>query len=94
MRLERTLLACALALSATGAFASLLGPYAPQIEHYTRTYPELAAHPIRGLVVALAIEHQVQRVALALDAAQRLAHFGRLGDGVRECAPELAQHLS
>lgn len=39
--------------SATGAFAGLLGPYAEPIAHYTAGYPELAAQPIRGLVVAL-----------------------------------------
>jgi hypothetical protein len=41
------------ATSATGAFASLLGPYADPIAYYTGVYPELAAQPIRGLVVAL-----------------------------------------
>jgi len=41
------------AASATGAFAGLLGPYAGPIAHYTGIFPELAAHPIRGLVVAL-----------------------------------------
>ena len=41
------------ATSATGAFASLLGPYADVITHYDGEFPELAAQPIRGLVVAL-----------------------------------------
>lgn len=41
------------ATSATGAFASLLGPYADPIAYYTGVHPELAANPIRGLVVAL-----------------------------------------
>ena len=41
------------ATSATGAFASLLGPYADPIAYYTGVWPELAAQPIRGLVVAL-----------------------------------------
>ena len=41
------------ATSATGAFASLLGPYADPIAYYTGVYPELAAQPIRGLVVGL-----------------------------------------
>jgi hypothetical protein len=41
------------ATSATGAFAALLGPYADPIAYYTSVHPELAAQPIRGLVVAL-----------------------------------------
>lgn len=41
------------ATSATGAFAALLGPYADPIAYYTDVYPELAAQPIRGLVVGL-----------------------------------------
>lgn len=41
------------ATSATGAFAALLGPYADPIAYYTEQYPELAAQPIRALVLAL-----------------------------------------
>ena len=41
------------ATSATGAFASLLGPYADPIAYYGGVWPELATQPIRGLVVAL-----------------------------------------
>jgi len=69
--------------TATGAFAALLGPYAEPIAHYTAVYPELAAQPIRGLVVALtdvlyravyeifrdiAVEHGVY-VSVSFDAA-------------------------
>ncbi|MBM4244536.1 MAG: hypothetical protein FJ148_12070 [Deltaproteobacteria bacterium] len=41
------------ATSATGAFAGLLSPYADPIAYYGGVWPELGAHPIRGLVVAL-----------------------------------------
>ncbi len=41
------------ATSSTGAFASLLGPYAEVVDHYESVYPELTAHPIRALIVAL-----------------------------------------
>jgi hypothetical protein len=41
------------ASSSTEAFAVLLTPYGDVIRHYDDAFPELAAQPIRGLVVAL-----------------------------------------